>query len=55
MISPTSRMIPVETELTEEQFNGLAEVIEIRTEELKELGRKRYRMVSMALGTTQPY
>ena len=39
MISPTSRMIPVETEITEEQFNDIDNVIEHRKCELRKLGR----------------
>lgn len=44
MISPTSRMVPVETELTAEQFEDIDNVIKERTEELKKLGRKDIEM-----------
>ena len=40
MITPTSRMIPVETEITEEQFRGIDDIIEERTKELDKIGRR---------------
>jgi hypothetical protein len=46
MISPTSRMIPIETKITKEQWLGLPEIIAIRQRELSKL---RYGDAEMAL------